>query len=211
MSCNYIRNNQKNCSDSGYLQYRTSFVVQYSPINCNNCFIFPWVTNLNNQNLNENFNLKIPTKWRRDNVCTSITTGRNFQHEDPHSAEAPPGWLNWTQPNIIYESDFNLCTYTISIANQCPVRDHFFFFNTCITFTDLRTGSFHLAPISEEQYHHKQDSNGSVRSGIFLFLLGSVTRAISVVRSPYMCCSCFCVPSRLPFFIFIRRDFTAAI
>ena len=86
-----------------------------------------WVTNVvNKQNLNENFNLKIPTKWRRDNVCTSITTGRNFQHEDPHSAEAPPGWLNWTQPNIIYESDFNLCTYTISIANQCPVRDHFF-------------------------------------------------------------------------------------
>ena len=84
-------------------------------------------------------------------------------------------------------------------------------FNTCITFTDLRTGSFHLAPISEEQYHHKQDSNGSVRSGIFLFLLGSVTRAMSVVRSPYMCCSCFCVPSRLPFFIFIRRDFTAAV
>ena len=29
--------------------------------------------------------------------------------------------------------------------------------------------------------------------------------------SPYMYCSCFCVPSRLPFFIFIRRDFTAAI
>jgi len=36
-----------------------------------------WVTNVvNKQNLNENFNLKIPTKWRRDNAGTSITTGK---------------------------------------------------------------------------------------------------------------------------------------
>ena len=36
-----------------------------------------WVTNVvNKQHRNENFDLKIPTAWRRDNVGTPITTGK---------------------------------------------------------------------------------------------------------------------------------------